>query len=94
MHHKGCNLEQCSLYNMYRAMKPANKEKKMDILKSPKSYANSLIFYGWTVVDIVNPQASSAKPNILAELHHTLDFSAEYKAEVVTHMKKFFGETV
>ncbi len=65
----------------------------MDILKSPKSYANELIYYGWTLEDVLNPQASSMK-NIRG-LHNEFAMrNAEYKAEIVTHMKKYFGETV
>lgn len=60
----------------------------MNIVKAPKDYANELIFYGWTLEDILNPQASKMK-NIKDLFNQFAMRTEEYKKEVILHMKRY-----
>ena len=62
----------------------------MDIVKAPKDYANELIYYGWTLEDILNPQASSMK-NIKELFNQFAMRNEDYKKEVIYFMKEFFN---
>ena len=60
----------------------------MDIVKAPKDYANELIFYGWTLEDILNPQASS-KESIKELFNQFAMRNQDYKKEVILFMKRY-----